>query len=130
LVSDHAEEVGSNRRAPRIVQTFRTKELQEALLHDIFGIRHRSSQPVCEAKQGQMMLVEQLQESGFPASSGCFDQIHACLNGITARGEKESMVEKGGAPAAKSNGVSEVTWLMFQIIMRQEETPGTICRSV
>jgi hypothetical protein len=56
----------------------------------IFGIRQRSCQPVCEPEQGQMMFVEQLQKCGFPASSRCFDQIHACLNSITARGGKES----------------------------------------
>jgi hypothetical protein len=36
------------------------------------------------------MLIEQLQESCFPALSRCFDQIRACLDSITARIEKES----------------------------------------
>jgi hypothetical protein len=41
--------------------------LQEALLHDVIGVRWRSGQPVCEAEKGQMMFVEQSQERGFPA---------------------------------------------------------------
>jgi hypothetical protein len=39
-----------------------------------------------------MMLVEELQEDGFPALSRCVYRVHLYLNSITASSEKESLL--------------------------------------
>src|ERR1051326_6935426 len=90
LMAHHTEEVSSHRRPTRIIGTCRTQQFQEALLHDIFSVRHRSLSSCMRSGTAADDAHRTLQESRFPALTGCIDQIHACLDSITARVAKES----------------------------------------
>ena len=71
---------------------------EEAFLDDVLCVRHRAGHPVCEPEQGQVMLVEKLQEGGLPPLSRCLERIHASPDSITARSEKESKKARNGTP--------------------------------
>ena len=49
-----------------------------------------------------MMFIKELKESRFPASSSCFDQIHACPKCITEKDEKESQWPSFFVPKLKT----------------------------
>src|SRR3954471_4081935 len=84
LVTHHTEQVRSDGCAAWVVGTTGAQELEEALLHDVFGIGRGTGHAICKPEKRCVVVVEQLDECGFISAAGCRCRIHGCLNGITA----------------------------------------------
>ena len=75
LVADGAEQVRANSRAGGVESAAGLEQCEEALLHDVFGVRRRARQPPGEAVDRPVILVEQPEKRGGAAPAGVREKL-------------------------------------------------------